>query len=111
MEDPLELPTTVPIPPNSIAARCRLARELAGRTRMEMGRTAGMSRGHYGRIENGVKKPMADMCARICRALEVYGVRATPIWLMFGTGKAATKIRKSKPATTEETQSDAVETE
>lgn len=74
---------------------------------MELGRQAGLTRGHYGRIENGIKKPSNESCRRISVGLEFYGVRATPLWLIFGQGKPPTRIRKSKaPAVpvAEETQ-------
>lgn len=99
----------IPVDPNSAAARCRYARELAGRTRGEIGRTAGLTRGHYNRIENGVKKPTARVCAMISAALEFYGVCAAPMWLIFGTGKRPNKIRKSKVPKEPEAISDAPE--
>ncbi len=69
---------------------------MAGRTRGEIGRTAGLSRGHYNRIENGVKVPTASSVERISQAFLFFGVRADTMWIIFGTGKGAHKLRKKR---------------
>lgn len=84
-----------PPPEDSIATRCRLTREHGKLTRWAVNGAAGLTRGHYGRIEKGwYRYPDTETCMQLVLGFAKLGVRVTLDYLLMGAGKGPTRIRK-----------------
>lgn len=81
-------------PDDSIATRCRIAREHGKLTRWMVNGAAGLSRGHYGRIEDWfIRKVSSDTCRQLIVGFARLGVKVSFEWLLMGTGKPPTRLR------------------
>ncbi len=92
-----EKPRRAPPPEDSVANRCKIAREHGKLTRWVVNAAAGLTRGHYGRIEDGfIKKLSSDTCRQLVHGFARLGIKLSLDWLLTGEGRSPTRIPNLK---------------